>query len=183
MGTETVTQYETVEREEEVMFCDDCSANEDERPVIPVSIHAHRGEKKETQGMKYQGYEPALVKDLCAECIEQQFDLNIPDEGKVESFNIQSNGVVKVKNKIKKNAIFPGLKYKLRRYFVYDTILMPVIFIVATLGNVKGWDEETGWHTEENEDYAFVVGVLGATVWILMGMLACIVLLLSSIFL
>jgi hypothetical protein len=165
MGTETVTQYETVEREEEVMFCDDCSANEDERPVIPVSIHAHRGEKEETQGMKYQGYEPALVKDLCAECIEQQFDLNIPDEGKVESFSVEPNGDVKIENMTEKSAIFSGLIYARKRHFIYDIVLMPLIFCVCAFGDVEEWQED------ENVDYGFVVGVLGGIVWSLVSIL------------
>lgn len=169
MGTETVTQYETVRREEKIMFCDDCSADEDQLPVIPVSIHAHKSEQREeTQQMMYQGNEPALVKDLCARCIEQQFDLDIPDEGKVESFNIQSNGVIKIENKVDKKAIFPGLEYKLRRYFIYDAILMPLLLATSATGWI---DEETGWYAGENMDYAFHVGVLGTIIWTLASIL------------
>jgi len=149
MAKEKVIEYETVERQREITVCDECGSQEEETDAI-VKMMINPVQKR------FSGEWQGVNQDICLSCVEKHFDIDIPEDEVVDNLNFK-NGDIQINTIKETTALFNSVEYKSKNWLIGDIFLFPLLLIFLIAGQ--------GWEEEENENYAFLIGMSGSLLW------------------
>jgi len=212
MAQETVTEYETVEKQKTRTLCDNCNRTEEEEDILTVAINPQerqkhsqnleliktfeerdnaelfidgqkkaqaydeivRGiDKKELYGVgwnhntKTVNMNASATADLCASCVFDLFNIEIPEDEEVEDINLGETEV-NIDTTKEVTTVWPQIKFpkfttnRSQMGWMGKIGLWPLVLFISSHESFVPGAVRTG---EEERQKGYIAGSIGSILW------------------